>query len=176
MTGKGQLLTGAILVLGCAALFLRPPGTDNATVITAMVGVVGVVAPLPVPTAKRPRPWTWVAVVLTGAAAFAVARRLILAPPMTATLSTITSSVVAAIAEEAFFRRFAYSHLERAGVLLAIGGTAALFAIVHLPAYGPLAIPVDFGAGLLFGWQRWAAGDWSAPAITHVLANLLQIW
>ena len=24
--------------------------------------------------------------------------------------------------------------------------------------------PVDLGAGLLFGWQRWASGSWTAPA------------
>jgi membrane protease YdiL (CAAX protease family) len=50
-----------------------------------------------------------------------------------------------------------------------------VFALVHLPAYGTAAIPVDFGAGLLFGWQRWASGTWTAPAITHGAANLLAV-
>jgi hypothetical protein len=34
---------------------------------------------------------------------------------------------------------------------------------------------VDLGAGLLFGWQRWASGGWAAPAITHGAANLMAV-
>jgi hypothetical protein len=30
-------------------------------------------------------------------------------------------------------------------------------------------------AGLVLGWQRWAAGTWTVPAVTHVLANLMVV-
>jgi membrane protease YdiL (CAAX protease family) len=67
------------------------------------------------------------------------------------------------------------ARLLRLGAVAAIAITAVVFALVHLPAYGTAAIPVDFGAGLLFGWQRWASGTWTAPAITHGAANLLAV-
>jgi hypothetical protein len=34
-------------------------------------------------------------------------------------------------------------------------------------------LPLDLAAGLIFGWQRRATGSWTAPAATHVIANLL---
>ena len=37
------------------------------------------------------------------------------------------------------------------------------------------AFPVDLGAGLVFGWQRWATGSWVAPAGTHAAANLVAV-
>jgi membrane protease YdiL (CAAX protease family) len=83
--------------------------------------------------------------------------------------------VLAAISEEALFRRAAYGRLLRFGAVSAVAGTAALFAVVHLPAYGSAALPVDLGAGLLLSWQRWAAGTWTVPAATHAFANVLVI-
>jgi membrane protease YdiL (CAAX protease family) len=57
----------------------------------------------------------------------------------------------------------------------AVLGSAILFTLVHLPAYGTAALPVDLGAGLLLSWQRCASGRWTVPAVTHVLANLLAV-
>jgi membrane protease YdiL (CAAX protease family) len=82
---------------------------------------------------------------------------------------------LAAVAEEALFRRLAYGGLERFGAAVAIAGSALLFGLVHVPAYGLAALPVDVGAGLLFGWQRWASGTWTAPAATHAFANALVV-
>jgi membrane protease YdiL (CAAX protease family) len=50
-----------------------------------------------------------------------------------------------------------------------------VFALVHLPAYGLAAMPVDLGAALLLGWQRYASGRWTVPAVTHAVANLLAV-
>jgi hypothetical protein len=47
--------------------------------------------------------------------------------------------------------------------------------VVHVPLYGAPVFWVDLGAGLLFSWQRWASGDWTAPAATHALANVLAV-
>jgi membrane protease YdiL (CAAX protease family) len=84
-------------------------------------------------------------------------------------------ALLAAVAEEALFRRTAFAHLARFGIVVAIVGSAALFAAVHVPAYGVAALPVDLGAGLMFGWQRWASGTWIVPAGTHAAANLWVI-
>lgn len=82
---------------------------------------------------------------------------------------------LAAVSEEAFFRRFLYGRLVRVGAVAAVAATALLFALVHLPAYGPAAFWVDLGAGVLLSWQRWASGTWAVPAATHVVANLLVV-
>lgn len=84
-------------------------------------------------------------------------------------------SLLAAVAEEALFRRVAYARLERFGAVVAIVGSALLFGLVHVPAYGLAALPVDVGAGLLFGWQRWASGTWTVPAATHAFANAMVV-
>jgi membrane protease YdiL (CAAX protease family) len=84
-------------------------------------------------------------------------------------------AVLAAVAEEALFRRLLYDRLLRFGTVAAVAGTAVVFALVHLPAYGVVAMPVDLGAGLLLSWQRYASGRWTVPAVTHALANLLAV-
>ena len=67
----------------------------------------------------------------------------------------------AAVAEEALFRRVLYDRLLRFGVVAAVIGSAGVFALVHLPAYGVAAMPVDLGAALLLSWQRYASGRWT---------------
>ena len=84
-------------------------------------------------------------------------------------------ALVAAVAEEALFRRLLYGRLLRFGVPVAVLGSAAVFALVHLPAYGLAAMPVDLGAALLLSWQRYASGRWTVPAVTHAVANLLAV-
>jgi membrane protease YdiL (CAAX protease family) len=59
--------------------------------------------------------------------------------------------------------------------VVAVLGSAVVFALVHLPAYGTAALPVDLGAGLLLSWQRSASGRWTVPAVTHAVANLLAV-
>jgi membrane protease YdiL (CAAX protease family) len=58
---------------------------------------------------------------------------------------------------------------------MAIACSALLFGLVHVPAYGIAALPVDVGAGLLLGWQRWASGTWTVPAATHAFANAVVV-
>ncbi len=85
-------------------------------------------------------------------------------------------SMLAAVAEEAFFRRAVYGAIERrAGAGAAALGAAVAFAAIHVPLYGVAAFPADLGAGLLLGWQRWETGDWTVPAATHAAANLLAV-
>jgi membrane protease YdiL (CAAX protease family) len=84
-------------------------------------------------------------------------------------------AMAAAVAEEALFRRVLYERLSRFGIVVAVVGSAGVFAMVHLPAYGWAAMPVDLGAALLLSWQRYASGRWTVPAVTHAVANLLAV-
>jgi membrane protease YdiL (CAAX protease family) len=83
-------------------------------------------------------------------------------------------AALAGMAEEALFRRLLYNRLSRFGPVAAVLGSAAAFALLHVPLYGVAVLPVDFGAGLLLSWQRWASGTWTVPAATHVAAQLLM--
>jgi len=128
------------------------------------------------PSAGRAGAGTSTACLGVGLAAITVARLLVApAPPVVATSTGLGLSVLAAVAEEALFRGALYGMLERRGVTLAVVGSAVSFALVHVPAYGWPAFPVDLGAGLLFSWQRLTTGRWSVPAATHAAANLLAV-
>ena len=54
-----------------------------------------------------------------------------------------------------------------AGLLVA----AAVFALVHLPRYGLLAMPLDFSVGLAIGGLRAVSGRVLPCAIAHVIAD-----
>ena len=95
--------------------------------------------------------------------------------PSTLVTRLVVLNGLAALAEEAFFRRFLYGLLVPSGAAIAVGGSAALFAVVHVTVYGWWVLPLDLAAGLVLSWQRWASGSWVAPAITHVIANVLAL-
>jgi membrane protease YdiL (CAAX protease family) len=167
-------LAAVCLFLGCLTLLLRPPATLAAVVMTGTAGLLGALGPVPAP--RDQVPWfRWIAVAALGLAAFALARARTGAPPVVLTAGGVAATVLAAVAEELFFRRLMFGWISRWGQPAAIGVTAVAFALVHLPAYGVSVLPVNLAAGILLGWQRWASGGWSAPAITHIAANLLQL-
>jgi membrane protease YdiL (CAAX protease family) len=116
-------------------------------------------------------------VLALGVGAFAVGRLLSAAtpPPIEATAFVIGLNTLAAVAEEAFFRRLVYGALLAAGSGPAVVGSAVLFAAVHVTVYGAWVLPLDLAAGLLFGWQRHVTGSWVVPAATHSVANLLVV-
>lgn len=168
-------LAVASLLIGLLVLWLRPSGSWLAVAMVAAVGVLGLAAPVP----ARPTPAAgaagWIVATAIGTGAFVLARALTTLIPTSFSPLAVMANVVAAVGEEAFFRRLMYGWLETWGVATAAAVSACAFAVIHLPAYGATALPVDLAAGLLFGWQRWAAGTWTAPAATHVAANLLQM-
>ena len=168
-------------LLGSAALALRPPATPASVAITLATGIVGALVPVPRDRATagtrdsgRETRLPWLLATAIGIAAFAAARALEhpLAPRMSPLL--VAATAVVGIAEELLFRRLLYGVLAAYGAASAIWGSAAVFAAVHIPAYGVTALPVDLAAGLLFGWQRWASGTWTSSAVTHAAANVLQ--
>jgi len=115
-------------------------------------------------------------VTATGIVAIVLAARLV-GPgfPVPHGPEVLLLNSLAAVSEELFFRRLVYGGLARFGAAIAIGGSALLFAALHVPIYGPAVFWVDLGAGLLLSWQRWASGGWGAPATTHVVANLVAV-
>lgn len=159
------------MVLGCTALAVRPVSWGSLAA-TALVGAAGLAASV----RERPASPLAIAVVLgAGSAAFAGARAM--AAPVGPALDAagVVAVTIAAVAEEAFFRRFLYARLQRFGAAAAVAVPAVLFAAVHVPVYGPGVLGIDLAAGAVLGWQRWASGTWLVPAVTHVFANLLQM-
>jgi membrane protease YdiL (CAAX protease family) len=118
----------------------------------------------------------WVVPLALGLGAFAAGRVLGGGHgPAVLSAHLVVLNSFAAVAEEAFFRRLWYRLLLPAGAQWAVAGSAALFAAVHLATYGPAVLPLDFAAGLVLAWQRWATDSWAVPAATHVVANLLVV-
>lgn len=176
------VVTGTIAVVGCGLLAARPALVNTSPVPVATLGllflallVLGARLPLP-RTAPAPRTWTTTSTVVFGALAFAVGRLVVGGhPPATATLFLIATNTLAAVAEEAWFRRLCFGLLAPAGTAIAMIGSTVLFAAVHVSIYGVWVLPLDLAAGLVFAWQRSVTGSWTAPAITHVIANLLVV-
>jgi membrane protease YdiL (CAAX protease family) len=168
-----------VVVVGFAVLVARPfaeaaPGTRTALFAASYltIGLASIAVPI-----ERERPHLAPGLALLwGFGAVAVAANVSGSPvPLPWSAAALPLSLLAAVAEEALFRRLAYARLEPFGPAVAIVGSAMLFGLVHVPAYGLSALPVDVGAGLLFGWQRWASGTWTVPAATHAVANALVV-
>jgi uncharacterized membrane protein YiaA len=170
--------------LGCAVLLARPSLLPDGRDPTArlvwlfvMLGLVG--AWWPVDGAARTRAPARVAVMafLLGTAAFVVGRFAsggwAAAHPWF--VRSLVLNALAAVAEEAFFRRLVFDLLSPYGATTALVGSAALFAVVHVTVWGLWVLPLDLAAGLLLSWQRSVTGRWSVPAATHVLANALAL-
>jgi hypothetical protein len=168
-----------VIVVGTAVLVLRPFATPPSGTRVSLFAVsyltIGL-ASIAVPAHRDRARLAPGFVLLMGSAAVALSASVAGTPvPMPWSAAALPLSVLAAVAEEALFRRLAFARLERFGAVVAVMGSALLFGLVHVPAYGLAALPVDVGAGLLFGWQRWASGTWTVPAATHAFANALVV-
>lgn len=171
-----------VVLAGVTALLARPllPRLVDDQIVSlaglfALLGLAGLAWPL---AAARGHPTTAtvapVAALALGIAAFATGR-LLGAGVHGTTVAPLLLDVLAAVAEEAFFRRLVYGLLEPHGTTVAVAGSALCFALVHVTVWGPGVLPLDLAAGLLLSWQRAATGRWSVPAVTHVVANLLAV-
>jgi membrane protease YdiL (CAAX protease family) len=168
-----------VIVVGTAVLVLRPfasaPSGARVSLFAASYLSIGL-ASIAVPVERDRARLAPGFVLLMGFAAVALSAGVAGTPvPLPWSAAALPLSMLAAVAEEALFRRLAYARLERFGAVVAVAGSALLFGLVHVPAYGFAALPVDVGAGLLFGWQRWASGTWTVPAATHAFANALVV-
>ncbi len=186
-----MIAAAAVVVAGSVALLARPwlfrlPVDPVAllVVLFALLLVAGAAWRLPAAAVdsddgsvggerRALSPWLVLAV---GIGAFLVGRLLSGGvPPVEWALRAVALATLAAVAEEAFYRRLAYGVASTAGPVVAIGASALVFALVHVTIWGWGVLPLDLAAGLLLGWQRWASGGWSVPAATHVAANLMAV-
>jgi hypothetical protein len=169
----------AAIAGGAAILMVRPLlaarlGWTTPTVVALFAALLVVGLAVPVQPSKRAP--VWLPVLVTGAAIFVLARLAAGGhPPGPLMVRMVGLNSLAAIAEEALFRRLAYGALLAGGTVWAVGGSALLFALVHVSVYGWWAFPLDLAAGLIFSWQRSASSTWTVPALTHVLADLLVV-
>jgi membrane protease YdiL (CAAX protease family) len=117
-------------------------------------------------------------VLAAGAGAFALGRAVVEVPLRVGSglAVAVALNALAAVDEEAFFRRSLYGLVEgRWGPVVAVVVTAGAFALVHVTVWGLWVLPLDLAAGLVLSWQRAATGRWSVPAATHVVANTLAL-
>jgi len=90
-------------------------------------------------------------------------------------------TVLVAMAEELLLRGVLFGLLlgpihRRGGAALAVGGTAAAFALMHVPVYGWHVVPLDLGVGVFLGGIRLATGRWQAAGIAHAVADIATWW
>jgi membrane protease YdiL (CAAX protease family) len=176
---ESEVAATVVVVVGSVLLALRPLSDVSADTRIVLLGAAYLtigIASIAVPVGRdRSRLSPATALVIGGAATAVVAWIAGPAAPTPWGAAALPLALLAAVAEEALFRRVAYVRLERFGAVVAISGSALLFGLVHVPTYGLAALPVDVGAGLLFGWQRWSSGTWTVPAATHAFANAMVI-
>ena len=169
-------------VAGVVALLARPWFLPAGVAVEWRVGfflalgIVGLAWRSPLRSAV-PGGWALsLAVLGTGSVAFALGRAVVEVPVRPWGLGVaVALNALAAVAEEAFFRRYLYGLVERYGAVVAVAVTAGAFALVHVTVWGWWVLPLDLAAGLVLSWQRAATGRWSVPAATHVVANTLAL-
>jgi hypothetical protein len=181
---RSTLRAGLVATAGCAALASRPALVSVASHPTlALASLYAALLVVGTRIRVAGRSGTATGTARTNALAYAlgllafVLGRLIGGghPASRLTLLAIVLNTLAAVAEEAWFRRLCFGIAEPAGATYAVVTSAALFALVHLAIYGPGVLPLDFAVGLLLGWQRVTTGSWTVPAWTHAIANLLVL-
>ncbi len=177
--GRATMLLWGLVATGSFALVARrlaigsPDATRVFVLTLSMLGLASIAIPVRRESGHHLNP---ALVVCIGVAAFAAASLLIGSQvPLAHAPEMLVLNSLAAVSEEAFFRRLVYAGLIRRGAIVAVAGSALLFALVHIPLYGPAVFWVDLGAGLILSWQRMASGSWGTSAATHVLANLLAV-
>lgn len=175
----------AVVLLGGMGLLLSrrlllDPAVPR-TALTAILFSALLAGSLLVPSPERIRARG--AMVAAGAGVATLVLGALLLPPIVPLppiVAAVPFALLAAIAEEAFFRRAMFGTIERAigwpwATVAALLTTAVLFAAIHVPLYGTAALPLDLGAGLLLSWQRSVSGSWLLPAATHVAFNLVAV-
>ena len=86
-------------------------------------------------------------------------------------------TLAVAAAEEGILRGALFDRLRSSGgVVLAIGVTAVVFALMHVPVYGWSIVPLDLAVGIALGGLRLATGTLLAPIAAHAVADLATWW
>ena len=177
-TGPALAVAAGMAVLLARPWLARRTADPTAVLVSAFVciGMAGAWCRLAPDRAPLPSRRVAVLVLAAGVVAFVAGRVLGGGEaPVPVLAGYLALNTLAAVAEEALFRRLLYGLLEPWGPTVAIAGSAAAFALVHLTVWGAWVLPIDLAAGLVLSWQRWASGRWTVPAATHVVANVLVV-
>ena len=87
-------------------------------------------------------------------------------------IGMLTVAILGPVAEELLFRGGVQTDLQLhdsgQGPAVAIGISAAIFALIHL---NPAQMPVAFILGILLGFAYWWTGSLIAPTLIHVFNN-----
>jgi membrane protease YdiL (CAAX protease family) len=175
-----------------------PAGLDGVLFAMAVLGVAGAVRYVGLRLDVGTRPTTegaqgaWgpipaVALGLLGGAvlvAVPIVARVPGAPPLLpaprpdASLGVwVGVTLLVAASEEVLFRGALFDALlARHSTFVSVALTSLLFALVHVPFYGPAAIPIDVAAGVWLAGLRLTSGRLVAPGIAHALADLVTWW
>lgn len=85
--------------------------------------------------------------------------------------------VLIAGTEEIVLRGLLFERCSRAvGPVGALAITSIAFAVIHVPLYGPSAVPLDLVVGMWLGGLRLLTGTVAAPATSHIVADLCAWW
>jgi membrane protease YdiL (CAAX protease family) len=97
--------------------------------------------------------------------------------PAAAFLPWASITILVATAEELVLRGALFVAVRRqAGLAVAIAVTSVAFALMHVPLYGWHVVPLDLAVGIWLGGLRLLGRGVAAPAIAHVLADLVTWW
>jgi membrane protease YdiL (CAAX protease family) len=97
--------------------------------------------------------------------------------PAAAFLPWASITILVATAEELVLRGVLFAAIRRhAGIAAAIAVTSVAFALMHVPLYGWHVVPLDLGVGIWLGGLRLLGRGVAAPAVAHVLADLVTWW
>jgi len=89
----------------------------------------------------------------------------------------LPAALLIAVGEEALLRGVLFGALERCGgTVPAVALTSLAFALIHVPLYGPAAIPLDLVVGVWLGSLRVVTGGVTAPAVAHAVADVGFWW
>jgi membrane protease YdiL (CAAX protease family) len=117
-------------------------------------------------------PSHWLRVLEREANALNLLKELRAAPGALAVLAVVVGWI-GPVAEEIFFRGFAYRIFrERFGVRAGVLLSAALFALIHL---NPVALVPIFVMGIMLAWLYERTGSLAAPVGMHVANNVLAL-
>jgi membrane protease YdiL (CAAX protease family) len=86
-------------------------------------------------------------------------------------------TILVATAEELVLRGALFDALrDSLGLWVAVVVTSGAFALMHVPLYGWHVVPLDLGVGVFLAGLRLASGSVAAPAVAHVVADLVTWW
>lgn len=87
------------------------------------------------------------------------------------------ATLLVAGAEEVLVRGALFDAIAPAlGPAAAVAATSMVFALMHAPAYGWQAVPLDLGVGFVLAGLRLVSGGVAAPALAHAVADLAVAW